>query len=193
MTAGNAALIEQWKARAVRELPLPSGAIVRLVLPDVEPQQRRNLFPEELEQLVLRYTGGGFRLVDLSQDELRGFVQMRDVTIAESVREISFDAGATWQPIDLRDVVLQLDVVLPVEDLDTLGMAVLRKRSIEALTVDHRVRMQLKASLEGVTLEDRAEPTEAATPVAGDFRGVDPDAGSSPAREDGADIRLSAV
>jgi hypothetical protein len=189
----NEALIEQWKARALRELPLPSGAIVKVVLPDVAALQRRDVFPEELEQIVLRYTGGGFRLAELDREEIAAFVRMRDQVIAESVREISYDDGETWQAIDLRPVMLQLDVVLPIEDLDTLGLAGLRQRTIEALVLDHRLRLKLKASMDGITIEDRAEPTEAAATVAGDFRGVDPDTESSPTGEDGPGVRLPAV
>lgn len=179
--------IERWAAAGVREVALKSGADVRLRMPDVGELQRRGAFPSELESIVLRWTvGESFRLTELDAESLAAFVNMRDHAIAEAVREIRFP-GEEWQPIDLRPFVLDLRVILPLDDLDDIGMVVLRLKPADTIHAQNKVvRSAMSRLAETADEADR----EAAAPVAGDFRGMDPDAQGAAVGADGSGVRL---
>jgi hypothetical protein len=186
-------VIDRWSAVGVRELQLKSGTDVRLRIPDVGELHRRGLFPTELEEIVLRWTlGDGFRISELDREGLDAFVAMRDHAIAEAVREIRLPVGE-WEPIDLRPYVLDLRIVLPLDDLDDIGMAVLRLKLVDTINAQNRAFRVAMRTVSAVSVDDLPDQDrEAAAPVAGDFRGVDPDSAGDAAREDGESVRLPA-
>lgn len=188
------AALRGWTERGFRAVLCPSGTWLRIRLPSVDHLMRRNVFPHELEAIVLKFTMQEFRLDQLPGDELRDFLGMKDHLIAYMVRETLTQGAdpdaedAVWEPIDLTPFVLELETVLPAEDLDVLGMVAIRRMTPETMTAKSRIRLGVAASIEQRTREEGE-----AGPTAADFRGVDPDAERAATSADGSDIRLRAI
>lgn len=188
------AAIRGWTELGLRKVLLPSGAWVRIRLPSLDHLFRRNAFPHELEAIVIRFTmGEALRLNDLSSDELRDFLAMKDHLIAFTVKQrlVSDDPNAdpdaddaVWEDVDLEPFVLELEQLLPAEDLDKLGLIALRQVSPEGVTAESRMKRGLEAAI------GQMKEEEGAGRSAGDFRRVDHDAERAAPSADGADVRL---
>lgn len=187
------AALRGWTERGFRAVLCLSGSWIRIRLPSIDHLLRREVFPHELEAIVIRYAMNTFKLDELDPTELREFLQMKDHLIAYMVRERLVEGAdpdaedAVWEPIDLAPYVLELETVLPAEDLDDLGLIAVRKTTPEAVTAKNRMRLGLAASL-----DQRAKEEGEAAPTADDFRGLDNDAGRAAPGANGPSLQLLA-
>jgi hypothetical protein len=184
------AALRGWTELGLRKVLLPSGAWIRIRLPSLDHLFRKGAFPHELEAIVIRFTMGTAIMLDqLSTDELREFLAMKDHLIAYTVKQrlVSDDPDAEdaeWEDVDLTPYVLDLETVLPAEDLDKLGLIALRRATPETVTVDSRMRLGLLGAV------GRMKEEEESGQSAGEFRGMDPDAERAAPGSDGQDVSL---
>jgi hypothetical protein len=196
------AALRGWAEAGLHTVTLPTGTIVRVRLPSIEHLLRKKVFPHELEALAMRFTMEKVVYRDLDTEGREQFLAMKDRLIAYSLRQRLVsgsgeddDPANEWEDVDLTPFLLDLEQVIPAEDLDALGMIAIRYKPPAAVTAESRMQRDMTDRLlrrqPGEPAENRTPEGESA-PVAGDFRRVDNDAGGDAARADGGEIRLPA-
>ncbi|HVM30767.1 MAG TPA: hypothetical protein VM305_08395 [Candidatus Limnocylindrales bacterium] len=169
------AALRGWTEAGLHKVLLPTGTWVRVRLPSVEHLLRKGVFPQELTGMAIRFTMERLVLRELDPAEQEQFLQMKDRLIAYCVRERLVagespdDPAAEWGELDLTPFILDLESVIPAEDLDALGFIAIRHKQPATVTAESLLKLGLVKKI--------AEMQEGeAAPAAGEFRRVDNDA-----------------
>jgi hypothetical protein len=115
----------QFANAGLREVALPSGALVRGVLPTVEALYLRDLVPAELIGVVTKFAMPGFSSDDLPEEERPLWFRFTRLQVAAFLREIR-DADGNWQPLNVS---IDDTFTMDQRDVDELEYIVLRYKT----------------------------------------------------------------
>jgi hypothetical protein len=184
--------LEAWKARALQPCRLPSGAWVKVKVPDAEALLRGDAMPTELLSVLKDFVSEGVDTEKLDADELQKWIAfMRDMG-ARSVRAVTGEPSDTmdpprdgWEDVDLTTEDFD---ELPVADQQALRLVALRRATPNTITAQTLIDESILEDAEA----ERVRRREAGGTVDAyrDFREDGP--GTEPG-DDGADVRAEPV
>lgn len=151
-----------WAARGLHEVPLPSGAVVKIRIPDPTSLIRKGGLPDELLAIAMKFVGQGVDTAQLDADAAVSFAEFVHLVAVSAIHEVKNDAG-DFEPVELT-VQLADELRLPPEDLDLIAQVALRRIT----------PAQARAA---ATLEPQPDPEKEADATVegwGEFRGERP-------------------
>jgi hypothetical protein len=180
--------LEAWKARSLQPCRLPSGAWVKLRVPDAEALLRGDALPTDLLGVLRDFVGAGVDTEKLSDDDLQRWIEFMRVMSARTVVAVTTGTSDTmdppadgWEDVDLTPEDFD---ELPVGDQGALRLVALRRATPNTITAQTLLDESLLEEAAAKRIADR----EAGATVDGyrDFREDGP--GAQPG-DDGTDVR----
>lgn len=139
--------IEKWITSGLRYVELPSGIAMRIRLPSAERMLRSNTMPADLREMAVKFASTGIALEALDAEALDNFLRMKQIMVADSIREIyggdaetqeerEADRGG-WEPVTITAADLEEFEIDP-DDLSALSTICMRQATVNMITLASR-------------------------------------------------------
>jgi hypothetical protein len=139
--------IDKWITSGLRYVELPTGTAMRIRIPSAERMLRANVMPTDLREMAVKFATTGIALEAMDADGLDAFLQMKQIMVADCIREIyggekvdqeerEQDADG-WQAVTITAADLDEFEIDP-DDLSALSSIVMRQATVNMITAASR-------------------------------------------------------